>query len=441
MLQNSNHQNETINLNNVKVFRISDLIGGLSPKKSSDEGEYLVDSSGKKKSEKHARTRRTRNPAKNNVMLEPSSFKMSNRLAVHGNKPKKAKFNTNNNTDILWLHNEKLRYFQRLQDEVLPRKKDELDNCTDTKERLCLKEEIYRIESREEEMQYTMLTQDLIDRYNRMLENEDESYMQKDTSGNITKYIIKYDNIEKERITEDYCRLLNNGMMINSRNLKFDNSQCRECGGETSFNEGFISCTICGLASHKSVHDFRASYHDFQDTVVKSTFSYKRLNRFQEILSTLQAKENTEIPDYVMSAVQKEIYKEQHIDITSIDTAKIKYYLKRLSLNNYYEHAPHILNKINGIPPISIPIEVEEKLKEMFKAIQEPFEIVKEKVCPSRLSFLSYNFVLYKFCELLSLDEYKNCFTLLKSIDKLRIQDKIWKGICEILEWEYIPSI
>lgn len=112
-----------------------------------------------------------------------------------------------------------------------------------------------------------------------------------------------------------------------------------------------------------------------------------------------------------------------------------------MSLNNFYEHAPHILNKINGIPPISIPIEVEEKLREMFKDIQEPFDIVKARVCPTRLSFLSYNFVLYKFCELLDLEEYKKCFTLLKSIDKLRVQDKIWNGICEILDWEYIPSI
>ena len=174
--------------------------------------------------------------------------------------------------------------------------------------------------------------------------------------------------------------------------------------------------------------------------MVKSTFSYKRQNRFQEILSTLQAKENTEIPEFVMNAVRREIDKEHNIDLTTIDTVKIKYYLKRLSLTNFYEHAPHILNKINGIPPISIPPEVEDKLREMFKDIQDPFDKIKERVCPSRLSFLSYNFVLYKFCELLDLDEYKKCFMLLKSNDKLRVQDKIWRGICEILDWEYIPS-
>jgi hypothetical protein len=110
-------------------------------------------------------------------------------------------------------------------------------------------------------------------------------------------------------------------------------------------------------------------------------------------------------------------------------------------MTSYYEHVPHILSKINGIMPMQIPPDIEEKLREMFNQIQEPFEQVKQQMAPSRLSFLSYNFVLVKFCELLDLHEFKHCFTLLKSTDKLRLQDKIWKGICEILNWEYIPSI
>ena len=429
---------QSINLNNVKVFRITDLIGGLSPKKNVEAVDKAEEGS-KKKQEK--RTRRTRNPGKSNIVLEPSSFKMSNRIAVHGNKQKKQKAIGENGTDVQWLHNEKLKYFQELQDVVLPRKWKQYHDCTNPSEKERIRMEIYSIESREEEIAYTVLTQDVIDRYNQMLEKEDESFMEKDTSGSITKYIHKYDNVEKEKITEEYCRLLNNGMMINSKKLKFDNTRCQHCGGETQFNEGFISCTECGLASTKSVHDFRVSYHDFQDTVVKSTFSYKKQNRFQEILSTLQAKENTDIPDFVMNAVQREISKEADLDLTTLDTARIKYYLKRLSLCSFYEHSASILTKINGLPPVSIPPPVEDKLKEMFRDIQEPFEIVRMKVCPSRSSFLSYNFVLYKFCELLDLDEFKKCFTLLKSIDKLRVQDKIWKGICEILDWEYIPSI
>ena len=56
-------------------------------------------------------------------------------------------------------------------------------------------------------------------------------------------------------------------------------------------------------------------------------------------------------------------------------------------------------------------------------------------------NFLSYNYVMYKFFELLELDEYLTCFQLLKSRTKLHQQDQIWKNICKDLNWEYINSL
>ena len=45
--------------------------------------------------------------------------------------------------------------------------------------------------------------------------------------------------------------------------------------------------------------------------------------------------------------------------------------------NKYYEHIPHIINKLNGIPP-PVMSETEEELRRMFKEIQLPFH----KFCP-----------------------------------------------------------
>jgi len=58
-----------------------------------------------------------------------------------------------------------------------------------------------------------------------------------------------------------------------------------------------------------------------------------------------------------------------------------------------------------------------------------------------RKNFLSYSYVLHKFCQLLELDHLLKHFPLLKSREKLHQQDKIWKLICRDLQWEYIPSI
>jgi hypothetical protein len=82
--------------------------------------------------------------------------------------------------------------------------------------------------------------------------------------------------------------------------------------------------------------------------------------------------------------------------------------------------------------------EVEEKFREMFKLCQEPFNIHSPK---DRKNFLSYSYTLHKFCELLELYDFLPCFPLLKSTEKLKEQDKIWKKICEYLNWQFIPSI
>ena len=112
--------------------------------------------------------------------------------------------------------------------------------------------------------------------------------------------------------------------------------------------------------------------------------------------------------------------------------------MKKLKLNKYYEHVPHIINRLNGLSPPVMDRETEEKLRIMFKEIQGPFM----KVCPKeRKNFLSYSYVLHKFVELLGLDEFLQCFPLLKSREKLHQQDLIWKEICKDLKWEFIKSI
>ena len=85
-----------------------------------------------------------------------------------------------------------------------------------------------------------------------------------------------------------------------------------------------------------------------------------------------------------------------------------------------------------------MPQALEERLRIMFKDIQKPFD----DNCPEdRKNFLSYSYVLYKFCELLDEDQYLQYFPLLKSKSKLYAQDQIWKKICDTLRWEYIPTI
>ena len=113
-------------------------------------------------------------------------------------------------------------------------------------------------------------------------------------------------------------------------------------------------------------------------------------------------------------------------------------YSKKLGYNKYYEHITHIINKINGSKAPILSRNEEEYLRALFKEIQVPFT----NNCPeNRKNFLSYSYVLHKFCELLEYDHLLVYFPLLKSREKLQQQDKIWKCMCRDLNWEYIPSI
>ena len=124
--------------------------------------------------------------------------------------------------------------------------------------------------------------------------------------------------------------------------------------------------------------------------------------------------------------------------IDNMSITQIKTILKKLKLNDYYEHIPFIKSQITNKPAPTINRDTEEKLKKMFDQRQEPFE----KHCPkSRINFLSYSYVLHKFCQLLELDEFIKSFPLLKSRQKLRTQDEIWKNICHECKWEFYPSI
>lgn len=202
------------------------------------------------------------------------------------------------------------------------------------------------------------------------------------------------------------------------------------------YSDGIYVCTKCGDIEQILVNSDLSNYKDCLQE--KPAYPYKRLNHFCEWLSQFQAKESTDIPDSIYEKIYDELKKNSITKNNKITPKKMKEILKKLRLHQYYEHIPHIISRITGKPPPTISRETEEKLKIMFRDIQAPFA----KHCPpERINFLSYSYVLHKFCQLLELDEFIKCFPLLKSREKLRLQDRLWKDICRELRWQFYPSI
>ena len=242
----------------------------------------------------------------------------------------------------------------------------------------------------------------------------------------------------KAKMYEDYLLLtdenFDNLNIEKTKNLDF----CDQCGIEKTLymSEGKMICNGCGDESFILIDSDKPSYKEPPREI--SYFAYKRINHFNEWLAQFQAKESTDIPQDVYNQIISELKKERIEDMKTLTPHKLREILKKLKKNKYYEHVPHIINRLNGEPPPTISRETEEELRRMFKEIQIPFH----KFCPkSRKNFLSYSYVLHKFVQLLELDEFTECFILLKSREKLHQQDQIWKEICNYLRWQYIPSV
>lgn len=215
--------------------------------------------------------------------------------------------------------------------------------------------------------------------------------------------------------------------------------RCEQCDSSNTFIDELHSDLVCGDCGIAATHvcEGNLSYKEEQEHEKVFVYSYKRENHFNEWLSQFQAQESTTIPEEVIAQLRAEFKKQKIKDLKEITHAKVRTLLKKLRYNKYYEHVPYIANKLNGIRPPSMTHQLEETLRNMFAEIQAPFD----KHCPSeRKNFLSYSYVLYKFCELLGEDEFLPCFPLLKSKEKLYQQDVIWRKICKELRWEFIPT-
>lgn len=253
---------------------------------------------------------------------------------------------------------------------------------------------------------------------------------------------VEIDGLRRDKALEKYLSIIEPGAIksgiMPGSGIESDYGCCPVCESEMHFaqNEAMLGCPECGHQDFILVDSEKPSYKDPPREI--SYFAYKKINHLNEWLAQFQAKETTEIPQEIFELIQTELKKERITDTLKLKPSKLREILKKLKLSKYYEHVAHIMNRLNGVQAPVLSREVEDKLRFMFREIQPSFI----NHCPKgRSNFLSYSYVLYKFCQLLELDEFLPCFPLLKSREKLYMQDKIWQNICEDMGWEFIKSI
>jgi hypothetical protein len=257
-------------------------------------------------------------------------------------------------------------------------------------------------------------------------------------SNTFMKYVVQQSGggSTRKQIFDEYLSRMK--LFTGSEKVCMESEHCMTCNTarEENLSEGILVCPGCGSEEYMMVVSDFAGFKD--PPKERNNYAYKKINHLNEILNQFQAKESTIIPEDLMNEVILEIRKRRIKNVADLCEKDVREILKKLNRSKYYEHAAHILSRLNGNPPPTITPEIEEKIRTMFNEIQAPFLLY----CPNdRTNFLSYSYILYKFFELLELDEYKVYFPLLKSRDRLISHDQIWEKICEYLHWEFIRSV
>lgn len=321
----------------------------------------------------------------------------------------------------------------------------ELDTLTDVYRVTKLQDEYRTIQKRLDQedplKDYYLKNADIMLKY---YSGEDKAQMVSTTPADqntFVKYLMvqapqDIPNISKKDLYDEFTTRMKLNTTIEMAERSAEHcDRCNIARDELS-EEGILVCPKCGSEEYMMVVSDFPSFRD--PPKERNNYAYKKINHLNEILNQFQAKESTIIPEEVMNEVICEIKKRRIQNIAELTETGMREILKKLNRSKYYEHATHILSRLNGNPPPTITPEIEEKIRTMFQEIQAPFLLY----CPDdRTNFLSYSYILYKFFELLELDEYKMYFPLLKSRDRLIAHDQIWLKICSYLRWEYIPSV
>ncbi len=209
---------------------------------------------------------------------------------------------------------------------------------------------------------------------------------------------------------------------------------CATCNSRLLRNKTEYVCSKCGTIFEQAGRNMQDSWDAKQNMVQK--YEYQRVTHFKDCLTQKQSNENTLLPATLLARLEREFRKHRY-DPKTITYPIVKELLSKIKESGFYEHTPLIVQYFTGEQIFSIDPQVEQQLMYLFGLIQGPFEYCKT---PDRQNFLSYPYCINKMFLLLGMESHAKHFELLKSREKLKLQDQMWKKICAELNFTFFPS-
>lgn len=362
-------------------------------------------------------------------------------------------------------HRDSVERFQRASKEI-EEIKDEIgrlragghpcwEQAIEAKDRVLeLEERLRRMQEDNDEVEYYRNVGDILLKYFETYETSDEAALAPDepakpAKNSIINFFMRKDGAAAAKpqaaaesrgsMFERYMEAVDKSYMRRGGTEPDDDEVCPHCRQRTRQilnKDGIAHCSNCHTVERVLVEVDKPSYKEPPTDVVY--YAYRRINHYNECLNQIQAKEYTEIPNEVIDSILVELKKQKITNMATLTPMKVRGILRKLGIHKYYEHTPFIIYKLNGLPPPRFGEELEEKLRQMFYAVQVPY---LRHASHKRKNFLSYNYVFHKFLLILGRPEFTKYFPLLKSREKLHEQEQVFQKICADLGWPFIKSI
>jgi ribosomal protein L37AE/L43A len=239
----------------------------------------------------------------------------------------------------------------------------------------------------------------------------------------------------------------------NSRKLIKTNiyRKCKNCGSMSHFikiSSGIDQCKRCMYILNDITENIVCSNNNISVSTKSNT--YKKINYFESCFNKFRMLSVPKNPDKIVSEIKK--YADE-FGIKKFNIRIVRSILKKINRSSSYKYATYYTYRLNNIfIPLNISNVDYEKMKKWFSEVvevwtkifstEEDYKRGKNKLSKKK-SFFGYPYIMRKLLELLDRECYDKCLHLIpldnssSNIDK---NDRIWKIICEELNYEFIPT-
>ncbi|BCU02659.1 poxvirus late transcription factor VLTF3 like protein [Pandoravirus japonicus] len=170
-----------------------------------------------------------------------------------------------------------------------------------------------------------------------------------------------------------------------------------------------------------------------------SRWAYIQARHFEQRLDRLQGEVDKRVTDDMIDAVAAWHADHDMASSDGVTPRTVCRALASLSAKHLYDACAYIWCRVTGKPAPMNPAGKDRCLL-MFASIQAACAKRKARIDPTRASGLPYDYVLYKFCQLLGWHEPLAFLSLPRLHSRLAVLEATWKGICHDLGWQHMPA-